>query len=413
MASIGANCKDNGFKSFYQPTLFHFNIVASKKSQHNTIISTTVDSEPEEKKIKLNVQLLPPPSSLERQCPQRKKKRQSLRPHLVQPSLMVFNVKQIKPNFEHYVQRYPYLFSHVHSINPYWFDNILSPVFDVARRIYGPAPAEPSHAERIIDGAHYQLLNRRYRPDPTIVKRRVQYNLLDQLDKSLATTLDYNITNIWAFTRHVPLDSVKAIVFGSEPNYKTSDGMAYSASKGTTPSLKYIFEAIRHQMNGVVELNDHNGDLKRWAQQGVLLINIVLTASRSNKSMSHARFGWIELTSMIIFAVCLRARVMFRRPLFAFVWGRLAQRFVRGPAVLHDTDFERLRALLLETWRVRDTGTDNEDVNVVIDDEYHVVKQSVHPSPIAASPSIFRDNNHFAVCNEMLIKHGVEPINWQ
>lgn len=332
---------------------------------------------------------------------------------------MAFRVTQIKPTLTDYVRRYPNVFANVNAIDGDWFDEILCPVFSVAKQMYGPAPSEPSHADRILDGSNYRYLNRPNEPEPTIVKARTKFNLLEVINTNLAGAgvINPDATQLWSFTKHTPLDDVKVIVCGQNPHCKNgvADGLAHSSQSFVTLNLQSIFEAIRHQLH--VEPDARNGNLKRWARQGVLLCNAIL--SSGNEPLSHARIGWIELMSMIIYAVCLRRRLLHCYKIPTLAWGQMARRFVRGPTVLDSRDFRRLHSTLVETWQANtDVPFSNASPqNVVIDDSVYIVMQSIHPSPLAARHNPtgpkFKDNNHFTEVDKYFVAHGMQPVDWR
>lgn len=115
----------------------------------------------------------------------------------------------------------------------------------------------------------------------------------------------------------------------------------------------------------------HSGNLTRWAEQGVLLLNATLTV-RAHQAASHQRKGWEQFTDAAIKA--LNAE---RNNLVFILWGGYA----------------RSKAQL-------------------IDQSKHLVLQSVHPSPLSANRGGWFGNHHFSRCNEYLIAHGEKPIEW-
>jgi uracil-DNA glycosylase len=134
------------------------------------------------------------------------------------------------------------------------------------------------------------------------------------------------------------------------------------------PSLVNIFKEIESDMGIQKPIN---GNLERWAAQGVLLLNATLTV-RAHQAGSHQKKGWEEFTDSVIDILNNE-----KNNLAFFLWGAYAQK--KGEA---------------------------------IDRSRHLVLESVHPSPLSASRGFF-GNKHFSRCNEYLVKHSIEPINWQ
>jgi uracil-DNA glycosylase len=169
-----------------------------------------------------------------------------------------------------------------------------------------------------------------------------------------------------------PFQKVKAVIIGQDPYHGPGQahGLCFSVREGIDfpPSLINIFKEIESDL-GIKR--PVNGNLERWAAQGVLLLNATLTV-RSHQAGSHQKRGWEEFTDSII---CIlnneRENIVF------FLWGAYAQKKCES-----------------------------------IDRSKHLVLESVHPSPLSASRGFF-GNKHFSQCNEYLKAHGKEPINWQ
>jgi uracil-DNA glycosylase len=169
-----------------------------------------------------------------------------------------------------------------------------------------------------------------------------------------------------------PFQKVKAVIIGQDPYHGPGQahGLCFSVREGIDfpPSLINIFKEIESDL-GIKR--PVNGNLERWAAQGVLLLNATLTV-RSHQAGSHQKRGWEEFTDSII---CIlnneRENIVF------FLWGAYAQKKCES-----------------------------------IDRSKHLVLESVHPSPLSASRGFF-GNKHFSQCNEYLKAHGTEPINWQ
>lgn len=169
-----------------------------------------------------------------------------------------------------------------------------------------------------------------------------------------------------------PFDKVKVVIIGQDPYHEPGQahGLSFSVNDGVAfpPSLQNIFKEIQLDLGTPIPAT---GDLTRWAEQGVLLLNATLTV-RAHQAASHQRKGWEEFTDAAI-----RALNADRDHLVFILWGGYA----RGKASL-------------------------------IDASRHLVLQSVHPSPLSANRGGWFGNHHFSRANEYLISNGVEPIKW-
>lgn len=168
-----------------------------------------------------------------------------------------------------------------------------------------------------------------------------------------------------------PLDSVKVVIVGQDPyhNPAQANGLSFAVNEGITlpPSLKNIYKEIKNDL-GVTPLP--SGDLSRWARQGVLLLNSVLTVC-ANTPASHSDKGWEQFTDATIQALNTnKTQVVY------LLWGKYAQ--TKG---------------------------------AVISRENNLVLTSGHPSPFSAQ--LFHGNHHFSTCNEYLVKNGLKPIDWK
>lgn len=168
-----------------------------------------------------------------------------------------------------------------------------------------------------------------------------------------------------------PLDKVKVVIVGQDPYHGPSqaNGLCFAVSDGITlpPSLKNIYKEIKSDL-GVTPFP--SGDLSRWAKQGVLLLNSVLTVC-ANTPASHSKRGWEQFTDAAIAAVNKnKTHVVY------MLWGKYAQ--TKGLSV-------------------------NRERNLVL--------TSAHPSPFSAT--MFHGNHHFSKCNEYLAKNGLAPIDWR
>ena len=168
-----------------------------------------------------------------------------------------------------------------------------------------------------------------------------------------------------------PFDRVKVVIIGQDPYHEPgqAEGLCFSVADGVPapPSLQNIFKEISSDLGRPAPTS---GSLRRWAEQGVLLLNATLTV-RAHAAGSHQGHGWETFTDAVI------ARLSAERDHLVFIlWGSYAQR--KG---------------------------------AVIDRQRHLVLQSAHPSPLSAHRGFF-GNHHFSLTNDYLTQHGQQPINW-
>lgn len=199
-------------------------------------------------------------------------------------------------------------------------------------------------------------------------------NLLSFLTKEYNERVIYpKMENIFSALNFVPYEKVKVVIIGQDPYHGENQamGMSFSVPKeqDVPPSLKNIFKEIESD-TGVV-CDKTNGDLSRWAKQGVLLLNSVLTV-RAHQPNSHKGMGWEKLTTRIIEKLNERDQ-----PIVFVLWGGNAKAFEK-----------------------------------YITNPKHVVLKSAHPSPLSAYNG-FWGCKHFSTINEILIKNNNEPIDWR
>jgi uracil-DNA glycosylase len=173
-----------------------------------------------------------------------------------------------------------------------------------------------------------------------------------------------------AFER-CPFDKVEVVILGQDPYHgpNQANGLAFSVSEKvrTPPSLLNIFKEIKSDLGKDLP---PNGNLERWAEQGVLLLNATLTV-RAGDAGSHQRKGWEEFTDAVVQKVNdLKENVVF------MLWGAYAQK--KG---------------------------------AFIDERKHLVLKAAHPSPFAADRGFF-GSRHFSKANKYLEEHGKKPIDW-
>lgn len=170
---------------------------------------------------------------------------------------------------------------------------------------------------------------------------------------------------------HTPFNKVKVVILGQDPYHGDGQahGLSFSVVEGIRqpPSLVNIFKEINRDLGVPVP---KSGDLTRWANQGVLLLNATLTV-QAHMAGSHQKKGWEQFTDAAI------AKLAQERENIVFIlWGAYAQK----------------KAAL-------------------IDANKHCILRSVHPSPLSAHNGFF-GNNHFSETNKYLESKGIQPIEW-
>lgn len=169
-----------------------------------------------------------------------------------------------------------------------------------------------------------------------------------------------------------PFDRVKVVIIGQDPYHEPGQahGLSFSVQEGVQypPSLQNIFKEIHDDLGAPIPAT---GNLTRWAQQGVLLLNATLTV-RAHLANSHATLGWRTFTDAAI-----RALAQEREHIVYMLWGGYA----RGKSYMID----KTRNLVLE---------------------------SVHPSPLSANRGGWFGNHHFSQANRYLADNGIQPIDW-
>lgn len=170
-----------------------------------------------------------------------------------------------------------------------------------------------------------------------------------------------------------PLKDVKVLILGQDPYHEPGQahGLSFSVLPGkadTPPSLVNIYKELQEDLGCKVP---NNGYLKKWADQGVLLLNTVLTV-RAHAANSHQGKGWEQFTDAII-----RALNEQDRPIVYMLWGRPAQM-----------------------------------KKAMLNNPKQLVLTAPHPSPLSAYRGFF-GCKHFSKCNEFLESQGIKPIDWQ
>lgn len=169
-----------------------------------------------------------------------------------------------------------------------------------------------------------------------------------------------------------PFDKVKVVIIGQDPYHEPGQahGLSFSVQDGVAfpPSLQNIFKEIEQDLGTVMP---SSGNLTRWAQQGVLLLNSTLTV-RAHQANSHSQLGWQKFTDAAI-----RQLASKRQHLVYMLWGGYA----------------RSKAYM-------------------IDRQHNLVLESVHPSPLSANRGGWFGQHQFSRCNAYLEQNGITPIKW-
>ena len=179
--------------------------------------------------------------------------------------------------------------------------------------------------------------------------------------------------NIFEALHLTKLSDVKVLILGQDPyhNEHQAHGLSFSIlpdQREIPPSLKNIYKELNNELGLYIP---NNGYLKKWADQGVLMLNTVLTV-RAHEANSHKGHGWEYFTDAIIKAVNEQDR-----PIVYMLWGRPAQSKIP-----------------------------------MLTNKKHMILTAAHPSPLSATRGFF-GCNHFIKCNEFLASCSIEPIDWQ
>ncbi|MBH2004654.1 MAG: uracil-DNA glycosylase [Sphingobacteriia bacterium] len=169
-----------------------------------------------------------------------------------------------------------------------------------------------------------------------------------------------------------PWDQVKVVILGQDPYHGPGQahGLSFSVPTGVKPppSLVNIFKELNSDIGMPIP---QTGNLTPWAEQGVLLLNAVLTV-RANEPASHAKIGWMDFTNAVIQKISSE-----KKGIVFLLWGKFAH-----------------------------------EKQIFIDATRHHILKAAHPSPFSADKGFF-GCRHFSKTNEFLMLQGVEPINWQ
>ena len=179
-------------------------------------------------------------------------------------------------------------------------------------------------------------------------------------------------SNVFEALKLTPYDNVKVVILGQDPYHGKGEahGLSFSVCPGIKipPSLQNIYKELNSELGCYIP---NNGYLTKWAKQGVLLLNSVLTVVKDTPA-SHKGIGWETFTDRIIEEIDKKDS-----PVVFMLWG----------------NFARSKKALLKNPR-------------------HLVLESAHPSPFSARNGFF-GNDHFKKANEYLKENGLDPIDWQ
>lgn len=169
-----------------------------------------------------------------------------------------------------------------------------------------------------------------------------------------------------------PYENVKCVILGQDPYHEPNQamGLSFSVAPGVAipRSLQNIYKELKYELGCYIP---NNGDLTKWAKQGVLLLNSVLTV-RAHDAASHSGQGWETYTDAILSELNKKDT-----PVVFLLWGNFAK-----------------------------------SKRSLITNPKHLILEATHPSPFSASSGFF-GCNHFSKCNDFLTKNGMTPIDWQ
>lgn len=173
-----------------------------------------------------------------------------------------------------------------------------------------------------------------------------------------------------AFT-HVPFNKLKVVILGQDPYHGSGQamGLSFSVPDGISlpPSLLNIYKELHKDIGMPIPAT---GNLSRWAQQGVLLLNAILTV-RADEPASHSKIGWMNFTDIVIKKISDE-----KKGIVFLLWGKFAQ-----------------------------------EKQILIDGTKHFILKAAHPSPFSADKGFF-GCKHFSKTNELLSQQGLDPIDW-
>lgn len=191
-------------------------------------------------------------------------------------------------------------------------------------------------------------------------------------EKALGKTIYPPGTLIFNAFKQTPFDKVNVVILGQDPyhNKGQAHGLSFSVPEGVPkpPSLVNIFKELKNDLG--IEI-PANGNLEKWAQQGVLLLNTSLTV-REKEPGCHTQIGWLQFTDHVIKKISDE-----KEGIIFLLWGKFAQ-----------------------------------EKQSLIDETKHYVLKAAHPSPLSAHNGFF-GCKHFSKTNELLMKQYKTPIDWK
>ena len=199
-------------------------------------------------------------------------------------------------------------------------------------------------------------------------------NIVEHLktEKKIGKIIYPKGTEIFNAFDKTPFQKVKVVILGQDPYHNPNQamGLSFSVPNETKipPSLVNIFKELKDDIGLQIPAN---GNLSNWANEGVLLLNSILTV-RANEPASHSKIGWMNFTDTVIKTISDE-----KKGIVFLLWGKFAQ-----------------------------------DKQVLIDATKHYVLKAAHPSPLSAYNGFF-GCKHFSKTNEVLAQQGIEPIDWK
>lgn len=198
-------------------------------------------------------------------------------------------------------------------------------------------------------------------------------NFMKIIKKEYETKIIYpEYKNIFNALKQTPYDKVKVVIIGQDPYHGVNEahGLAFSVQDGVKipPSLQNIFKELKRDLN--ID-PPQSGNLTKWTQEGVLLLNSILTVEK-DKPLSHSKLGWQLLTDHII-------KVLNQKetPIVFILWGNFAR-----------------------------------SKKVYITNKKHLIIESTHPSPFSANNGFF-GSKPFSITNEFLRKNNIKEIDFR
>jgi uracil-DNA glycosylase len=197
-----------------------------------------------------------------------------------------------------------------------------------------------------------------------------------ELESFLKTAYEHDLVfpprnSVFNALNYTALEKVKVLIIGQDPyhNHGQAHGLAFSVlpDQKIPPSLVNIYKELQSDLGCPIP---NHGFLKKWADQGILLLNTVLTV-KAHEANSHQNKGWEHFTDAII-----RSINALDRPMVILLWGKPAQ-----------------------------------SKNKMLDNPGHLVLKAPHPSPLSAYRGFF-NCKHFSKTNDFLIQNGISPIDW-